>query len=209
LINKAVISDIFYAYQQLFTPQADDTNSIFKGMDLKHIGIFGHSLGGYEIVKILHRNSQKILFQAALAMDAPSLPRTPDITDGFSIPFMHLHGAEWDKRWGNNLGPFTLATNGYFAVLAPNAQDNNYTSHNNFYDYSTLQYLPALAAANTYLSIPGTTSGLDVGKVYGYTAVQLVNDYIAGFFDTFLKKEPDPIFTNCKALPNTMMKCGK
>ncbi len=210
--DKAVFSDIAYAYHQMFA--LHNSGPIFSAMDLKHIGIFGHSNGAYHIVEMVHQLDYLHLhwFNAAAALAVPGslLPyQYKQMEKGFDIPFLHIHDAEWQTRYWWNDGVFTLKKNGYFVWLTPTLSNVTYSGHNNFDDTSTLQSLRALQLFDAYDKSQGPGHvGLDVGDMDGTLAVQITNEYLLAFFDKYLKNIPSPIFDTCTKIPNTLLQCG-
>jgi pimeloyl-ACP methyl ester carboxylesterase len=182
-ITDTVPADIRYVYQQIH--RSHDTNSIFSSMNLDEIGLLGHSVGAYMAVELAHQKPK--WFKAVVALDAPGLPASSDMLEGFAIPFMHMHAANWRTTYPD-AGVFHLTQNEYFVLLTPDVNIINYSRHNNFSDISSLQYHPAIQLFSNYQAERGIPWILDVGSVDGYEATGIINNYLLRFFDNFLKK---------------------
>lgn len=205
--TAATISDIDYTYNKIH--DLHNQNPLFTAMDLQHIGLFGHSNGAYFTVMLAHQHPD--WFQAAAALDAPGLPYLPEIVEGFAIPFMHIHAAEWRERYSvhyAHIGAFHLTKNEYYIVLTSDLENINYSRHNNFSDMSTLQYQPVVEDFSNYEIEQGNLWPLDVGTIDGHQAVHTADEYLVQFFDTFLKGKHSATFMNCIHLGNSRMTCG-
>ena len=119
-------------------------------MDLKHIGLFGHSIGARVLADVVHSHPND--FRAAVTLDIGT-DETGESLKKFNIPFMHAIAA--DRKLippDANIPPviFELGKSGYLVGFTPNEQEYVYSSHDNFSDLSTLQYLPAFQTLKTY-----------------------------------------------------------
>jgi pimeloyl-ACP methyl ester carboxylesterase len=202
-ISLAVINDMRFVYQKIRA--LHNTSPIFSLMNLDQMGVFGHSVGAYMTVQLIHKNPT--WFKAVVAMDAPGLPASEDMFQGFAIPFIHMHAADWRTVY-SNAGSFNLTKKEYFVLLTPDSNVINYSRHNNFSNLATLQYQPAMQWFSQYEEKQGTPWVLDVGTVDGYQATGIVNDYLLSFFNHYLKNFPSPMFENCLPIAGTLMTCG-
>jgi pimeloyl-ACP methyl ester carboxylesterase len=201
-ILSSVLSDIEYAYNKIETRQME--GNVLQMMETDRVGIFGHSLGGYATVVLAHRHP--IWFEAAAALDAPSLPIGHKTFIGFQIPFMHIHAANW-RSW-NRKKVFHMNDDAYFILMSPNELATNYTRHNNFFDYSTLQYQPVFKESNDYEDQQGTPWLLDVGRSNGYLTLTNTCNYLQDFFDKYLKNKKSENLLDCLAYKNSLIACG-
>ncbi len=151
LENKLVplqARDVMYVYNKIH--KLHHVNALFKSMNLNHIGLLGHSIGARVLADVVHANPN--VFQAAVTLDI-GIDETGASLKKFNIPFMHVIAA--DRKLippGANIPPviFELGTNGFLVGLTPNEKESSYSSHDNFSDLSSLQYLPAFQTLSTY-----------------------------------------------------------
>ena len=200
-------------------------NELFLRMDLNRIGLLGHSLGGVAV--ILAAQQQPHLFHAMAALDAPAdlpqrvccfyRPPTYDVRQAFSIPAMQMHSATWLKVYSagkqtyTGKGRFLVGKNGYHVVLSTISSLWSDSDHNNFCDRSTLQKHPAIQAFNNDPKVrhkyqafmeAGCVSPLQLGSADGYQIARTINQYIIGFYATFLQQEKIPLFLNKSEVPD-------
>lgn len=149
--------DIIFSYDLIHNQH--NLNDIFSGMDLKHIGIFGHSLGGRVLADLLHE--LPTWFQAGATLDI-GWDETNNSRNKFTFPFMHEICA--NRKLVSPVLPvtFELGNNNYLVVIAPNEQDHTYSYHANFADYSTLQYIPAFDTFLMYAKEQSIKEGFNV-----------------------------------------------
>lgn len=101
-----------------------------------------------------------------------------------------------------------MGQNNFVVGIPPAEQNRDYSYHMNFSDMSTLQYLPAYQTLMWWL-VNILHQELPVGKGNGWEVTNAINTYSVQFFDTFMKSEVNPAFSNCNALSNnTFIKCG-
>jgi hypothetical protein len=150
-------NDVSYVYDLIHTQQ--NLNVIFSAMDLNHIGILGHSLGGRVLADVSHEHPT--WFQAGATLDI-GWDETNNSRDKFTFPFMHEICA--NRKLVSPVLPvrFELGNNNYLVVIAPNEQDHTYSYHANFADYSTLQYIPAFNTFLTYAKEQSIKEGFNV-----------------------------------------------
>jgi hypothetical protein len=136
--------DLKYVFKKIHT--LNNSNLLFSAMDLSHIGLFGHSIGGRATEDIAQ--SHPPLFQALVTLDGDAQASQKR----FSIPFMDMMSAKIMLHEKGELNfRLELGNNSYLVVLSPNDQDSEYSYHMNFSDLSTLQYLPIYQTYKTYL----------------------------------------------------------
>lgn len=206
------IADMSYILNKIKDSSIHHSTPIFSAMDLKHIGAFGHSMGGSTTVDIAHTHPEWL--KAAVSLDAGHEKSFDESAPTFSkvaIPFMHIIAA--DRPIANIGRTFKaeMGDNGYLVDISPNEKNYVYSEHRNFSGYSTWQYLPAWKIYKKYYDEQGwhRRSMLQVGTGDGWKIAHSVNTYVVKFFDTYLKNQEDPRFKQCTALSsNTFMKCG-
>lgn len=149
-IDKNIVplqkQDLSYIYALIH--DSHHLNSIFSSMDLSHIGIFGHSIGGRNIADIIHAHPD--WFQAGVSLDI-GFDKSNESRKKFNIPFMHEICSNRTLASNDIPVTFELGKNGYLVGISPNENDYSYSFHGNFADYSTLQYSPAFLEFTSYL----------------------------------------------------------
>lgn len=200
-------------------------NGIFAYMDLQRAGLLGHSTGGVAVVLAAQQKFSP--FQAMIALDAPAYipdPNTPsyNIRKACTIPAMQIHASTWIHNYSNKIrtylgaGRFRTGKNGYHVVLT-NKEDNLfYSDHNNFEDFSTLQFHPAIHAFNQKITEQPDfaeelhtknmigVNRLQLGLCDGYQTARTINQYLRDFYAVFLlQQKNDLFFSEEYALPHS------
>lgn len=142
-------NDLIYVYHKIYSLHHSD--ALFFSMDLKNIGLFGHSMGARVLADVSHTHPS--WFQAAVTLDI-GFDSTNASRKKFNIPFMHAICASRKSEPPSPIR-FELGKNGYLVVFSPNEQNHDYSQHINFSDLSTLQYLSAFQAFNNHLEQGG------------------------------------------------------
>lgn len=210
LADQSVFNDILFV-RSLINREKSPISNFIPHMNIKEIGLFGHSVGGIGVVNVIRKDPH--LFQAAISLDAP--PTDPGKRSyassqlaGFpSTPFMRLFAAEW-RDLGGIVTPadakFQLFNNNYYTLLSPNEENTTYTNHMSFSDLSTMQYQSALQ-----LYIAYAAKGM-LGTANGWDETKLLNSYVLQFFNMYLKQQPSPNLADCVSLSNdSMLSCGR
>lgn len=192
--------DLNFVYDRVVKQPHSD--AIFKAMDTRKIGAFGHSLGARLIADVSHEHPG--LFAAAAALDV-ALDTTGNSQKRFSIPFMQAICA--NRISADPYGVhFELGGDGYLVGMSPSEENHKYSQHMNFGDLSTLQYMSAYKKAIPYWK---RFAPYFVGDGDGYEINHSVNSYIVTFFNMYLKGEVSGSLKSCKVLSeNSYMKCG-
>jgi pimeloyl-ACP methyl ester carboxylesterase len=188
-------ADVLFVLDQLKKSQRN--SALLPNMNLDKIALVGHSMGGMLAVDLAHKKPH--LFQAAVGLDAAYDPDWSDPHAGFSIPFLHIHVANWATRNPHKYykyAEFILSNNEYFVILSPNKNQNDYTHHMIFTDYSTLQYLPEVQKLLVYYHFKEQMQST-------------ISNYLVDFFNRYLKNEQNTHLDQCLALSqDTRLVCG-
>jgi hypothetical protein len=196
------LNDLSFVYKKIHS--LNKVNTLFSAMDLKHIGALGQSLGGEIVANAVHAHPN--WFKAAATLDS-GIDKLDDSLKKFSIPFMRQISA---NRKSESSIPiiFDLGINGILVTLSPNENNNHYSYHLNFTDYSTIQYIPAERLAINYFKLQGKEPIFGTGN--GQDITNSINIYLLQFFDAYLKGRKNIIVKRCQPLvSNTLIKCGK
>ena len=175
--RKENLDDLKFTLNNIF--KIPFQSDLKKHMNFDMIGLMGHSRGGMSIVNLLNQYSAHPKIKAVILMDPGNnlgiknypifLPEIPTLVM-WSASFKDAtHGSTVLKKNVHN-----------FVILNKN-QDKNYSNHNNFCDFSTLQYHPGYSNLNVHRELTvGTGNGVEIAKI--------INEKILVFFDTYLKK---------------------
>lgn len=140
----ALEKDISFVYLKIHDRTQD---SVFKSIDLKHIGAVGHSFGGRAIANVA--NQHKEWFQALGTFDM-EVHMGSFKPKNSMMPTMHIISAYWRSMFNWQHLYYQLNKNGYLVTLSPTVDNKHYSYHMNFTVFSTLQYLPAYQASLAY-----------------------------------------------------------
>ncbi len=197
-------------------------NTLFSIIDFEHVGVLGHSMGG--VTAILAGQQDNKAFQAVVALDAPAdidKPITYNIRKSCKIPALQFHASTWIQIYsGGNKSysgtdRFITNRNGYHIVLKSHTDSALFSDHNNFSNHSTLQYHPVIQAFNRHppqekevkeaLEAGIIASKMQVGHGDGVEIAGTINQYLCGFYQTFLLRKPHVLFSTPHglALPHT------
>lgn len=134
-------------------------------IDYKNIGLLGHSMGAMNLVDYLREHNNPNI-KATILMDPGNMlsyhvsqEHKIYIIETPKMPMFLLWSANFKLNMNESMA---LNKSDYEVILSPNlASESNFTNHENFSDYSTLQYHPAFAQ-------PKVSPNLDVGSGDGY-----------------------------------------
>jgi dienelactone hydrolase len=202
------LSDLEYVYKQIHKSD----KKVFKAMDLEHIGVLGHSLGGLAVVDAAHKNQN--WFQAVATMDEGSMPE-PEASAIFysklTTPVLYLWSAGvYERLTKNSHIPAQDIDAAYTVAITPALTNMTYSGHQNFNDSSTLQYQPLMKKSYEYLyrKNPGPRF---IGDGNGFDITNTINTYLLNFFDFYLKNNGNGYnpFTGCNPIAkDSLMTCG-
>jgi hypothetical protein len=136
--------DIEFVYKKIHDETQD---SLFKSMDLKHVGGLGHSFGGRAIANVASTHKGWFKALATLDMEVHMGSFEPK---NYMAPSMHIINSYWKSAFSWQNLRYPLSKNGYLVTLSPSKNDTHYSYHMNFTDFSTLQYMPAYQASMAY-----------------------------------------------------------
>ncbi len=167
--------DLIYVYNKLH--EFHPAKGLFASMDLKHVGLFGHSIGAWSLAVVAHANPD--WFQAIAPLDiGPDKSGLPlKELKNFTIPVMYQINSI--RKLSSPYLPVTyqLAPNGYLVGISPNERNDRYSHHMNFTDWSTLQYLPVYTTFFNHLKTQQIEQGFDLKVMFH----SLTNKDIATF----------------------------
>jgi predicted dienelactone hydrolase len=168
VLEATYAADLSFTLDQLALVNAGTIPSPLTGkLDLDSVGVYGHSTGGGATVVMCAQDER---CDAALSMDpwVGPVPR-PVLAAGLRQPFLAMMSEQWSTGENNALLDELLAAgsgDNYKMVIAG-------TKH---YDFTMLPLLTPLAPALGFK-----------GPINGERGMQIVTDYLVGFFDAYLK----------------------
>lgn len=163
------VQDQIFVLGQLETLNANDPDELFAGkLDLKHIGLFGHSVGAGVAMKVA---SQDRRVSAVLSEDSPALGNRVD--KSLEVPFLMM---ESQHNVDANVAIYQQAKGPAYDLAMTTFE------HDNFGDLAFW---------------PGTEKPLKSASAFGeMTAArsnEIVNAYVLAFFDKYLKGKAAPL----------------
>jgi len=205
------LSDLEYIYKQIHKSD----KRVFAAMDLGHIGVLGHSLGGLAIVDAAHKHQN--WFQAVATMDEGSMPEPAASEIYYSkltTPVLYLYAAySYFWRTQSLHTPTQDIDAAYTVAITPALTNSTYSGHWNFMDLSTLQYQPLIK--KSFDDYNRKNSGPRfIGDGNGVDITNTINAYLLNFFNFYLKNNGngDNPFTGCNPLnplaKNSLILCG-
>lgn len=213
ILSQSVLNDILFTKNVILNRENNLLPEFIDHMQLDHIGVFGHSISGYPIMKIAR--DKPSLFQAYSYLDSGPYAfgkygYDPSALAGYQVPFLRMNASYWNDPQIRELlqipldvRPFELFKHNYYVLLSPSEKNYTYSGHMSFSDYITLQYHPTM-------QIFAEKFPLDVGDANGWFQVHIVNEYLLQFFDQYLKNEPSENLSKCAPLTqDAIFECGR
>ena len=144
-------------------------------LDLKRIGIFGHSTGGGAVTEIATLDDR---VDCCLALDPWVEPVSSDVmAKPLRVPYMSIRSAEWHDRAGDD-------NNRKLARILGKAQGPIWDLYLEGTEHTDFTVAPLLFPY-------AHTLGFSASKA-GRRELQVTEDYIEGFFTRYLKREDVP-----------------
>jgi pimeloyl-ACP methyl ester carboxylesterase len=161
-------ADVSFILDHLEILNAEENESIFKDrLDLKRVGILGHSTGGGNTVQVC---SQDPRCKVGFVMDAWLMPVSKEaLESGMSQPFMFL----WSEDWGSDENKDRF--NQLYTQWEGDAFNLEIMGTRHF-DFSDL---PLLSPLSPWLGLKGPIDGQRV--------LRIINAYAVAYFDAYLK----------------------
>jgi pimeloyl-ACP methyl ester carboxylesterase len=162
------VQDQIFVLSQLETLNSNDPDKVFTGkLDLKHIGVFGHSLGAGVAMKVATQDKH---VSAILSEDSPALGKRIDKT--VEVPFLMM---ESEQNVDANVAVYQQAKGPAYDLAM------NTFEHDNFGDLAFWPGIEPLKSASA------------LGSVDSARANKIVNAYVLAFFDKYLKGKAAPL----------------
>lgn len=202
---EVLIADVQCVLDQLEQLDDNQKSPFYQRLDKEHIGIFGHSIGGAAALQVCRRDAR---VKAGVDLDGPLFGL--QTTTSFDKPFMFML-SEANVKVAETPLPQGLRNN--FKISCPEEERA----------YKYLVYLSALELAQSvghdvYLLSFQNFGHLDfsfgaqlkhaslllrllgnlvpksmIGSIDGSRATEIVNSYLLGFFNKYLKGQPSEL----------------
>lgn len=182
----------------------DETN-LAEIIDYDRLSVIGHSLGAMNLIDYGKQYSNSNI-KATILLDPGSMQTYAAKQRGEGFIFSTPKSSTllmWSSNFRTNMpGVMKLKESDFEVVLSPNLlMESNFSNHENFSDYSTLQYHPSFNQSKIL-------TNLNVGYGDGYKITKTISDYILDFLNYNLYDEKMK-FIQCDISNNySIVKCG-
>lgn len=186
------VADVRFVLDQIVKESQSLQSIFYSKLDLDHIGMFGHSLGGSTAIQCCRRDERLC---AGCSLDG--YLRGPDFAKNFNKPFVFIRAmggindqiksipivfkpAEQEEA-KKYLAERVLSGLDKFAKMGGNEMyiiDLKNAYHDTFTDLAILKHAGPFSQKFNYF---GT------GQVNGFEITAIINSYLVAFFDTYLK----------------------
>ncbi|MCK4869485.1 MAG: hypothetical protein KAS93_00065 [Gammaproteobacteria bacterium] len=162
-------------------------HNLTSSMNFNNIELIGHSRGAMTIVHYLERTKGHHI-KSIVLMDPENMAyHTKYPLPKFNIPTMTM----WSSWYKNDRhAVVTPGKNIYEVVLAPDSKNKTYSNHENFSDFSTLQYHSALQMCKVRRFLT-KTGNEQVGAGNGDTIAKAINNRVLRFSNIYMKNNRD------------------
>ena len=203
------LADVQFVLNQLEQLAHNEKSIFYQRLDLNHIGMFGHSMGGSTAIKSSLFDSRikaavnldGALFGSKITkkIDKPCMVMLAEI--GVNFNERPLTQQEWKKHGIHSLEEEIAAKADYLPALkqlAQSAQHDFYTrvikdaGHFDFCDLTLLKSASPIVKIIATLD-SSILSILKLGSIDGFRATEIVNAYLVTFFNKYLKGRPSAI----------------
>jgi hypothetical protein len=159
---------------------ADDSQGdVYRALNLKSIGVFGHSTGGGATIQFCAKDER---CKAGLPMDAYMRPVAEDVLEmGVTQPFLFMFSETWPSEAN------TIRFDRFYSHVVQPSRVITILGTNHF-DFSDLPLLSPLAPQ----------LGLK-GPLNGSRALRIINDYSLAFFASTLKGKQEQLLAGPSA----------
>lgn len=227
LLYKMKFFDMLFVYDKIRKLKLSRKVKFFSHFDIRKVGVIGHSGGASAAIAMARKKSSDI--HAAIAMDAPNqtdpntninlihaaivFPGYFDIFSRFKVPMLQLHSSNAVTFLSAPQKEFQLGKNNFLVTITKN-KNKDFFKHMDYTDYPLFKEIPFIQhvdAQFAHKNIPNPIfPGWACGTIKGRHAVKIVDTYIVGFFNAYLKNNVTNIklFKLCRPLiADTVVDC--
>jgi dienelactone hydrolase len=185
-LQQRVTDTQFVLHQLEYLNQADPNGVLTGRLDLEQVGILGHSFGGATAAEAMRIDSR---FDAGINLDGTFSGDV--VNQGLDRPFMLVNAQSTAVLDPTQEQVFAKLRDAAFQVTLKGA---------GHYNFSDLAFLTSLfpdsgltEQINPVIPIP---SEPNLVQIDARVAIDITNDYLLAFFDTYLKFQPDSLLNN-------------
>jgi dienelactone hydrolase len=182
------VADLRFVLDELTRPEALP-HGLARVLDLTRVGMYGKSAGGLAALLAMasdHRIRAGVNFDGNLGLDPmdPAGDLPPAVTDGVDRPFLLLGSDTPHNDTEPSWQAFLANRRGWKRRLT--------LLGSRHHSYADAQALVAQAAGP--LDLPASTVVEDIGTITPHRSVQVQRDYVAAYFDRWLRGRPTALF---------------
>ncbi|MEX8546461.1 MAG: alpha/beta hydrolase family protein [Mucilaginibacter sp.] len=176
---QAWASDMSFALDHLERLNSSDTSGRFSGrLDLKRVGVFGHSLGGATALQFCHDDSR-----CKAGIDVDGAPLGNVVNEGIKQPFMFLM-SDHSNEPGTETCPVLANIRSIYNKLPADKRLHILIKGSNHFMFSDRGAMLMSPLMMRMLRILG------IVHIDGRRQITLTSHYISTFFDVYLKGKP-------------------
>ncbi len=198
------VQDAQFILDELQKINQNKNDQFYNYFDMNNIGAFGHSFGGLTAFYLCIKDPR---VKAGIDLDQTPYLDNGIFVSGMKKPFMFIMTECFNKsdeelaksyqcdvkaiRESRNKNPkaFDLMDKNNAEIINSKSKNLSYKVipnllHNGFTDLLILKELPIYKNNKNIINLEAMT-----GSAEGFDATKLINSYIVGFFDTYLKRK--------------------
>jgi dienelactone hydrolase len=175
-LMKMWSADVGFTIDKLTEINADPSSRFAGRLDLEHLGVLGHSLGGATAANFCHEDSR---CKAGIDLDGRLLG--PVIREGLRQPFMFI--LEDHRRYTDRQHIIGDIQSMYDKLPVDSRLKNSLAGANHFsFSDQIILKSPLLQAVMRRLGL--------IGGLEGRRGLAITASYVSAFFDVYLKGQP-------------------
>lgn len=193
------IADVYFVIDQLEQLTQNTQSRFYQRLDMEHIGMFGHSVGGATTIQVCRRDAR---VKAGVNLDGGLLGT--HVTEPFEKPLMFIFNRgmidyhkkpmtqEFRKEWKitSKMEEQLFNEFAYLSALklAQNMEHDTYIIALSNFGHLDFSYGAQLKQASFLLGLFGNMSSTSmIGSIDGTRAHKIVSAYLVNFFNKYLK----------------------
>jgi hypothetical protein len=169
-------ADIGFVLDKLVELDADPSSRFSGHLDLQHLGVFGHSLGGATAAQFCHED-----LRCKAGIDLDGALYGPVIQDGLHQPFMFVLE---DHRQVSDAADVLKDIRSMYSRLPPDSRLKISLLGSNHFSFSDQILLKSQLLLGMMRRVGA------IGALEGRQGLAITTDYVSSFFDVYLKGQP-------------------